>query len=562
MIGAAMLRFRLSTSHLSIRPGELQGTLPASRRLEPAADPTASRATGPGGRDRKDSRRAGLCLRRVLPYLALAALLANCTSSPEQSAVRPNFLILMSDNHSWNHLGCYGDRTVRTPNIDGVANRGVQFNQAYCPAPSCTPARSAMLTGQDIWRLEEGANLWGTLPSRFEVYTDMLEEAGYRVGFEGKGWGPGNYEDGGWARNPAGNRYRSFEQFFNDVERGQPFCYWFSSRDPHRPYAEDGGPRAGIDPDSIEVPPYLPNTPAVRSDIADYYAEIENFDTDVGGHLALLTEFGASEDTVILIASDNGWQMPRGLANLYDAGTRLPLVIAWPQQFPGGRTVDDFVSLADFAPTILELAGLPVPEAMTAKSLVRILESERSGMIDPQRSFVVTARERHAFVRRGGPGYPARALRTRDHLYIRNYSPDLWPAGDPPLYGDVDAHMLHYPSPTKTLLLQGSDQPELRGLFELAFGKRPAEELYVLADDPHQMHNLAGDTSHASILEQLRKQLDEHLRVTGDPREVGGELRWAGAKYYQERDLTPRPSPESIELLGLEERYSYLEPAN
>ena len=202
-----------------------------------------------------------------------------------------------------------------------------------------------------------------------------------------------------------------------------------------------------------------PNVPSVRTDIADYYAEIEHFDTEVGGHLALLSEFGGHGRHSDHHRQRQRLANARGLANLYDAGTRLPLIISLPERFPGGRVVEDFVSLTDFAPTILEMAGLAIPEDVTAGSLLPILESERGGIVDPERSFVVTARERHAFVRKGGPGYPARALRTREYLYIRNYAPELWPAGDPPLYGDVDAHMLHYPSPTKMFLLQRPDDP-------------------------------------------------------------------------------------------------------
>jgi arylsulfatase A-like enzyme len=119
-------------------------------------------------------------------------LCGGCNSAKENQQERPNIVILMSDNHSWNHLGCYGDPVVKTPNIDSLAKQGIRFTNAFCSAPSCTPARASMLTGQDIWRLEEGANLWGTLPSKFKVYTEMLEEAGYLVGFQGKGWGPGN----------------------------------------------------------------------------------------------------------------------------------------------------------------------------------------------------------------------------------------------------------------------------------------------------------------------------------------------------------------------------------
>lgn len=475
------------------------------------------------------------------------------------SKVRPNILLLMSDNHSYNHLGCYGDPVVATPHIDKVAKQGVMFTHAFCPSPSCTPARAAMLTGQEIWRLREGANLWGSLPSDLTVYTDLLEKAGYHVGIEGKAWGPGNYEVSGWTKNPGGKSYSSFEEFYNEVEKGQPWCYWYSSRNPHRPYQGNDGKEAGIDLDKIEVPAYLPDNQEVRGDMAAYYGEIQNFDREVGSYLALVSEMGQLENTMVVVCSDNGWQMPRGLANLYDHGTRIPLIISWPGNFKGDRKVEDFVTLADFAPTFLELAGVPVPESMTAKSFVDILASEKSGIIEEDRNFVVTARERHAFVRENGVGYPGRAIRTRDYLYIRNYEPDRWPAGDPPLYGDVDAHMLHYPSPTKMYLLENRDKEAVKPFFQLAFGKRPAEELFDLAKDPDQINNVADEPAYQEIKTKLSNQLTAYLEKTGDPREGGPAFNWDDAAYYQEADKMPRPGEDAKKALGLEDEYNYLE---
>ena len=485
--------------------------------------------------------------------LILALTCLSC-SQPEAEVKPPNFLILMSDNHSWNHVGAYGDPVVKTPNIDALAENGIRFTQAYCSSPSCTPARASMLTGQDIWRLEEGANLWGTLPAKFAVFTDLLEQAGYLVGHEGKGWGPGNYEAAGRDRNPAGEKFGSFEEFYNERERRQPFFYWFSSRDPHRPYRRDGGKKAGIDTSSIEVPPYLPDHPDVRGDIADYYGEIQHFDGEVGGYLELLMEMGELENTIVIVASDNGWQMPRGLANLYDAGTRLPLVITSPKRFPGGRVVDDFVTLTDFAPTILELAGLEIPADVTAKSLVDILTSDKSGTRRPH-SRLRRHRARAPLLRSAGRRRLRRSrLRTKDYLYIRNYEPDAWPAGDPPLYGDVDAHMLHYPAPTKILMLKN------RGpLFEPAFGKRPAEELFDMGADPHQMTNVANAAEYQETKQQLSRQLTDYLTKTGDPRETGGEMKWIGAQYFAEKDFHPEPSEEARGTLGLEERYNWVD---
>jgi N-sulfoglucosamine sulfohydrolase len=495
------------------------------------------------------------CYSLIIAFGAL--LFGGCGNEPKSDLIKPNILILMSDNHSWNHLGCYGDPVIKTPNIDKLSEQGIRFTNAYCSAPSCSPARASMLTGQDIWMLEEAANLWGIFPAKFQVYTEMLEEAGYQVGYEGKGWGPGDYEAGGRTRNPAGTRYNTFEEFYNEVEKGQPFCYWYSSRDPHRPYKDGGWENEGIPVDDIVVPPYLPDNDDVRKDIGDYYSEIQNFDRDVASYIQLVKEMGQLENTLVIVCSDNGWQMPRGLANLYDFGTRIPLIISMPERYKGGRVIDDFISLNDFAPTFLELAGIPVPEVMNARSFVNILESEKDGRVDMQRDFIVTARERHAYVRQGGTGYGARSIRTQDFLYIRNYDPDVWPAGEPPLFGDVDAHMLHYPCATKMYMLKNKEHDGTKDLFNLAFAKRPAEELYDLTSDPDQMINVADMASYTENKEELSKKLTTYLKEYGDPREVGGEMKWIGAAYFAEKDKNPRPSEEAQRELQLNEEYSY-----
>ena len=493
----------------------------------------------------------------LLTLVFLVFLLPICTNAETHAAGRPNFIILMSDNQSWNHLGSYGDPVVQTPNIDAIAEQGIRFDNAFASAPSCTPARASFLTGQDIWRLEEGANLHGILPAKFQVYPDLMEEAGYHVGYEGKGWGPGNWKDAGRTRNPAGDKYRSFETFFAEKEDGQPFMYWFNSRNPHRPYPQDGGKGANIDTDKIVVPAYLPDTPETRGDIADYYAEVQDFDAEVATVISMLDATGERENTIIIVASDNGWQMPRGLANLYLMGTKIPLIISMPKRFGAGRIVEDFVSLNDLAPTFLELAATEVPESMTAKSLVNILKSEKSGIIEPERDFIVTARERHAYVRDNDSGYGGRAIQTLDYLYIKNYQTENWPAGDPPLFGDVDAHMMEFDCPTKLHIMLNRDTEQGRFFFDLAFSKRPQEELYDLKNDPYQLKNVAADPAYKSAKAEMARRMNDFLRETGDPRVVGGEMKWLDGKYYARRDFNPIPSEKNQELLGLEKQYFY-----
>ncbi|NGM62851.1 sulfatase [Sphingobacterium sp. SGG-5] len=487
-------------------------------------------------------------------FVAIAFMLFSCQTKQEQD--RPNILLLMSDNQSWNHVGVYGDPVVKTPNVDKIAAEGVRFTHAFCNSPSCTPARAALLTGQDIWRIEEGANLWGVLPTKFTVFPDLLEKAGYKVGYDGKGWGPGSYEANGRTRNPAGDKYANFAEFIKKTEKGEPWSYWFNSLHPHRPYEVGSGEKAGIALESIKVPAYLPDTHDVRMDIADYYAAIQTFDTEVGEIMQQLKESGQLDNTIVVVCSDNGWQMPRGLANLYDFGTRVPLIVSWPERFKTDVVTDELVTLLDLTPTFLALAKAEVPDDMTGKSLLPIVEKDAETF--QSREFVVFGRERHAFVRQHGLGYPGRAIRTKQYLYIKNYEADRWPAGDPPLYGDVDPYMLNYPGPAKFFILQHKDEPEAQQAFQLAFAKRPTEELYDVINDPDQLHNLAADSKYQEVRAKLAEQMVNYLKKTNDPRETGGKIIWDSTDYFSEIDKTPKPSQEAIAIFDLDTMYNYL----
>lgn len=503
----------------------------------------------------------------VTSLLGVLILMIGCADSKQDSlpADAPNILMIMSDNQYVKHQGNYGNTVVQTPTIDKIAESGVQFTHAFA-SPSCTPARSALLTGQNIWRLGEAGNLWSKFPDTLTTYVELIEEAGYTVGHAGKGWGPGHgdeiggvetYGQGERMQNPAGENFENFGVFLDQQSTDKPWHFWISSRNPHRPTTIGSGIEAGMDLNDIVVPPYLPDVPEVRSDIADYYLQIQEFDREVAEILSLLDGSGFKENTIIIIVSDNGWQMPRGLANLYDFGTHIPLVISWPKRFKPNRTVDDMVRLKDLAPTFLELANVPIPEEYTARSLLPILESELEGRIEEDRSAVYIGRERHALGREGGVGYPMRSIRTYDYLYIQNMEADRWPAGDPPLFADIDAHMLHYESPTKEYMMLHKDDPEVRPLYEMAFMKRPEVELYDLNEDPYQMNNVADDPEYQQIREELHERLFTYLRNTNDPRVTGGEIVWDDQRYYLDSDWIGRPSEEAQEKFGLEEEYHY-----
>lgn len=451
------------------------------------------------------------------------------TSQPPASRP-PNVLLAIADDWSFPHAGIYGDPTVSTPNFDRIAREGVRFTRAFAAAPSCTPSRAALLTGQAVHRLEEGGNLHGFLPKSYAVYPDLLEEAGYVVGFTGKGWGPGRFEPGGRTKNPAGPRFTSFDEFMQNRARGTPFCFWFGSQDPHRPYEPGTGAKSGMKPEPVRLPRFLPDRVEVRQDLLDYYFEVQRFDRDLGRIIETLERAGELENTIVIVTSDNGMPFPRAKATVYDGGARVPLAVRWPGVARAGQVVESLVSLTDLAPTILEGAGSKPLAVMTGRSLLPLLRGESpSG-----RDRVFIERERHANVRRGDLSYPVRAIRTQEYLYIRNFRPDRWPAGDPERYfavgpfGDIDG------GPTKSLLLDRRSDGTIASFFRLATAKRPAEELYDLKRDPDQVENVAGQAAHLDVQRRLRADLDRWLRETGDPRATVDDDRWDRFPYYGE----------------------------
>jgi arylsulfatase A-like enzyme len=275
----------------------------------------------------------------------------------------------------------------------------------------------------------------------------------------------------------------------------------------------------------VQVPPWFPDTPEVRNDILDYYFAVQRFDRELGEIIQILERAGQLENTLIVVTGDNGMPFPRCKANLYDGGTRQPLAVRWPARAKGGRTLDDFINLTDLAPTFLEAAGLKPPAQMTGRSFLGLLTgAEQPGARDS----VFVERERHANVRKGDVGYPSRAIRTRDFLYIWNLRPERWPAGDPEMWKAVGAFGDCDNGPTKSEILKNPASK----LFSLAFGKRPEEELYDLKRDPSQMQNVAADPKYASDKKEMRRRLEKWMTDTKDPRLGGKGDEFETYTYY------------------------------
>jgi arylsulfatase A-like enzyme len=309
----------------------------------------------------------------------------------------------------------------------------------------------------------------------------------------------------------------------------QPFCFWLGTSDPHRPYDTGSGVRSGMDLDKIRLFHCFPDQTVVRSDVADYYYEVQRFDTLVAGAIRTLEEYGELENTIIIMTGDHGMPFPRCKSNNYDSGARVPFAVRWGSGIKHpGRILDDFISTTDLAPTLLELAGVEIPEVMTGQSFVDLLETKKEGFVDREkRAHVLHGKERHVPGQEGHMGgYPVRAIRTHDYLYIRNFKADRWPAGTPNYLeaaipycwlGDCDN------GPTKSYMVDMQNQDEQHRIrYQLAFGMRPPEELYDCRNDPEQLVNLADDPSYEEIREKLSAQLMEELLTTGDPRATGG----------------------------------------
>ncbi len=458
-------------------------------------------------------------VRKLIPFALATQMITALATAKEEKQI--NILFAFADDWGWPHAGAYGDPVVKTPTFDRLAKEGALFHHAYVSSPSCTPSRGAILTGQYHWRLEGAGNLWSVFPDKFDTYPELIGKSGYATGVSSKGWGPGRTETGG--RQLVGPRFKNFPAFFKQKPKNKPFCYWLGTSDPHRGYAKGSGKKSGMDLSKIKLFAHYPDSPEIRGDVADYYFEVQRFDQLVGQAIKALEESGELDNTIIVMSGDHGMPFPRCKSNNYDSGARIPLAIRWPARIKAGTVVNDFVSLTDLAPTFYETAGVAIPSDVTGRSLLQML----AGKDKSDRSFVIHGKERHVPGQEKPDmgGYPTRAIRTHDFLYLRNFKPNRWPAGTPnhkkasiggAWFADCDN------GPTKSYMVNNRDKDEHhRKLYDLAFGKRPADELYDLKKDPGQLVNVAADTAYAKTVKSLKKRLFDELRKTGDPRVTG-----------------------------------------
>jgi arylsulfatase len=427
---------------------------------------------------------------------AALKLMSGATVTASARPAPPNIVFILADDISQEDLGCYGHPTLKTPHTDALAAKGMRFTNAYLTASSCSPSRCSIITGR--YPHNTGApELHVPLPDDQIRFPELLRQAGYYTVLAGKNHMFGTTDrafnkitKGG---KPAGSE--DWVQHLKDRPKDKPFFFWFAANDAHRDWQINGDAQV-YQPYQIVIPPYLVDAPATRGDLAQYYHEVSRFDHSIGLVTAELARQGVLENTMIVIAADNGRPFPRAKSRLYDSGIKTPWIVHFPKVVQQPAVSSSFISTIDLSATCLELAGIERPATIQGRSFLPILKNPENTI----RDMVFAEQNWHVYSNH------SRMVRFGDYLYIKNNYPDrinlcLEGHYDPAALDIWHAHAA------------GTTSPAQRQLFA---NPQPNEELFHTDKDPHQLTNLAADPSQAVALEKARGLLAAWTDQTGD----------------------------------------------
>jgi len=431
-------------------------------------------------------------------FVATSLALASCAFAQSEEVSKPNIVLIIGDDISADDFGCYGHPNIRTPNIDKLASNGVRFTNAYLTTSQCSPTRCSVITGR--YPHNTGApNLHSPLPKGQILFPALLKEAGYYTGGSGK-WHMGDYAKtafhkvlGGYSWKTGGEEHwiPSLEQ----REKDKPFFMWLASSDAHRPFMPDKEAKPHTLEDAI-IPPYLVDTPGVRKDMAQYYDEVSRMDRYVGLVVAELKRQNVYDNTCIIFMTDNGRPMVRCKTRLLDSGIKTPLIVHWPKGLKEKGTVcDSLVSVLDIAPMIVELAGLKSPDTFQGVSMAPLLNSPKKTI----RKCVFAEHNWHAQTAH------ERMVRKGDYVYIRNSLPNQ------PAIFHKDSEC-----PQKDLREWNKAGKLTPAQFDPLLSPRPAEELFNVKKDFHQLKTLVGNPEYLEVLKVMRALMDDWKERTGD----------------------------------------------
>ena len=451
--------------------------------------------------------------------IAVTLVLANLARAAES----PNILLILSDDQSWAHLGCYGNADIKTPNIDAFAKESMRFERYYVGTPQCVPSRATIMTGRSAIAVQN-TRFSAPLAREYQIFPEILKQkAGYFAGVAGR-----SYHLDGAALPPesqtvfdknelrtfakrldyvktAGQRdqiHTQFREFLDAVPKGKPFVLQLCFSDPHRPLDRNAIPQPH-DPARIKLPAFYPDTKLVREDFARYYDEISRFDGDVGTVLAELKKRGLDGNTLVVVSADNGAAQFRGKGTLYEFGIHCPLIARWPGVIKSGTTSSELISGEDLAPTFLAAGGVETPKEMSGRSFLPLLKGDAHKPRD------------HVFAQRGahGSGLPTnsaafdlgRCVVTKKHKLIYNA---LWQIPYHPVDFAGDEMWRELVQMNK----DGKLSPELSKMYFSE--QRPMFELYDLEADPNELKNLAGKNE--TIEKELKAALQEWMILQRD----------------------------------------------
>lgn len=435
----------------------------------------------------------------AFPLFLSALALAGCNNQREKESAEqdpPNFILFITDDISYNDLGCYGNTFAKTPNIDRMAGEGLRFTNAYLTASSCSPSRSSIITAR--YPHNTGApELHTKLPANQVFFPDLMQEAGYYTVLSGKNHMgkqvKSAFDTLDWGGGPGGEQF--WIDHLRDRPKNQPFFFWLASFDAHRKWQTDSTAPL-FNPGEVWVPPMLFDGPKTREDLTGYYHEVSRTDYYLGRIMDELERQNIGQNTYVIYMSDNGRPFPRAKTRCYDSGMKTPFIIWNPGAVAAGTTAS-LVSAIDIAPTVLELAGLKSHPRFQGVSFAPILENPEA----TTRDYVFAEHNWHVYRNH------ERMLRMGDFMYIRNSynekrnlcreSAPFFPAG-------VELWEAYE---------QGRTNPRQEDIFTVP---RPEEELYHVTEDPFQFHNLAGDPRYSKTLEECREILDRWIEQTGD----------------------------------------------
>lgn len=444
---------------------------------------------------------------RLLGAGAAAAALGGRFAQAAMPAKRPNIVWILAEDLGPD-LGCYGMPLVSTPNLDALAKEGIRFTNAFTASPVCSTSRSGMITGMhqasfDAHNHRSHRDDGAILPPPIRLVTDIFRDAGYFTA------NVNVVSDKVKASGKTDFNFKATKPFdgsrWDELKDKQPFFAQVNFSQPHRGGGWKGARARAkadgclVDPDKVDLPPYYPDTPAVRDDWAEYLDAIHLMDANVGELLRQIDKDGLAENTIILFIGDHGRCHVRGKQWLYDTGIHISMLARMPGQSKGGVVREDLVSALDIVPTILQLAGIDPPDYLHG----RVFLGPDAG---PEPEYIFAARDRC-----DETVECIRCVRTKRYKYIRNYRPDL-PYMQPNRYKDTSY-------PTRNIMRRLHAEGKLTPEQELWMAPRkPGEELYDIQNDPHEVHNLAESPSHQRVLERLRAA---HVRWMDQVKDVG-----------------------------------------